>query len=72
MNTIESPGSLKDFAESRDLNTLKAMHEYSMALDEYRHRLANFFGISIDELHDNFRQQKVDGELTDTFNINNL
>lgn len=72
MSIIESPKSLKEFAEERGVDPLKAMYAYSVELDEYRNRFAEFLGVSLDALHDNFCQQEIDARVAKSPNAEGL
>lgn len=47
----QSPGSFNEFCSSRNLSSEQALGYYSLALDEYRGALAEYHGISLEDLH---------------------
>jgi hypothetical protein len=46
-----NPGSYNEFSERHGLNAKSALGAYSLALDQYRQDLADFHGITLEELH---------------------
>ena len=49
---IESPGSISDYAEQRGISLEQAQAFYPDATQEYRDKLAEFLGLTLDQLHD--------------------
>lgn len=48
----ENPGSYNAFCEARNFQSRdEAMGSYALALDTYRQQLADYHGISLDDLH---------------------
>ncbi len=47
----QSPGSFNEYAKLNGLSAEVALGAYSLALDQYRQDLADFHGISLEELH---------------------
>jgi hypothetical protein len=47
----QSPGSFNEYVRLNGLSSEVALGAYSLALDQYRQDLADFHGISLEDLH---------------------